>query len=73
MGSSDVAGIGMGSNIHQMMTHRVTPRVMAASGSPPACHITKRAQAPVIGPRNKASARGLGYGLGIASEVNGHC
>ena len=72
MGSSDVAGIGMGSKIHQTTTHTVTPSVIAGSMSPPLCHSVKNAQNAIKGPKYKASVRGLGYGFNMAGEGSGH-
>ena len=72
MGNRDVAGIGMGSKIHQTTTHRVTPSVIAASVSPLLCHKAKNAQNAINGPKYRASVRGLGYGFNMAGEGSGH-
>ena len=51
IGSSDVAGMGMGSNIHQITIQRVTAMVTAGANSPLFCDINKKAQIADAGPR----------------------
>jgi hypothetical protein len=70
MGKSDVAGIGMGSNIHQMTTQKVTPKVMAASMLPVEDHIKSPAKSAKAGPLGRAKVLILGYRCFILGEVN---
>ena len=70
IGSKDVAGIGMGSKIHQMTTQPVTPSVMAASMLPVEDHIKSPAKIANAGPLGRAKVLILGYRCCIQGEVN---
>ena len=70
MGSREVAGIGMGSNIHQTTTQKVTPKVMAASILPVEDHIRSPAKMAKAGPLGRAKVLILEYRCFIHGEGN---
>jgi hypothetical protein len=54
-GSSEVAGMGMGSNTHQTMHSVVIPRVIAASAGKPEAYMRYPANNATIGPATMAT------------------
>jgi hypothetical protein len=54
MGINDVAGMGIGSVIHQNAVSRVTPAVQAAALPSPACATHKPTITPSRGPSQRA-------------------
>ena len=70
MGNKEVAGIGIGSKIHQTTTQNVTPKVMAASMLPVEDHIKRPAKSAKAGPLGRAKVLILGYRCFIHGEGN---